>query len=365
MSNGSQVIDVGMHGYVRLLAWGMAVVFFLVSALVFYTASVDETSLGIPWRFMTFLVFIFLVFLAYHWRLRCDDIGIHRRRFLRWTTWRWEEFASGAVHLSDRYNAFVFPKRPFLERRFSFCPFAGKGIDEIVGHCFRAWKESPQDPAPEEVVFNVRDRPLRPMVEVRCSRQGVTLTRGKQQETFAWIDVGRIDLDRYRGQQIGFLRCRILAGPNELIMTASERGRGSWDGPDPRTIAAVFERNACERTVYVYRGEPESVSELDVLIERLRDRYLDARRSRLPLVAFFTLGSFGLLFYGVWVCGQPPSDMGVSGVAFMGGLGVLTAFVLPHQIKKQLEVLERRRQELLNSSKEASGRESDTMAGEK
>jgi hypothetical protein len=248
------------------------------------------------------------------------------------------------------FRGFVFHNRFWGGKKLSASTLSDADGEYLMMRCFGAWAPPKSPEIPDRFEVSELNGFFMPSRTIQFAESGITIRRRKQVQRYGWSELSPVVIDRYRGQTVGFTRCEIPIPKKTCLLKASDRESG-WRGPDPIEIAKCIETYApADRIVHVCSGTPESLTEVLTLIERVTERYIDARRSRLPLVAIFALGPLGLLCFSVWVCGQPVDTMGVVGAALLGGLGVFTAFALPRHYKTELESLERRKQELLGSS---------------
>ncbi|MCC6488273.1 MAG: hypothetical protein IT364_12310 [Candidatus Hydrogenedentes bacterium] len=289
------------------------------------------------------------LFLVYHWRMRIDAVGVHRRRFLRWRTYRWDEFKQRGVAPAKDYSGFVFPNRRWGETKLSAATLSDEDGEYLLTRCFEAWEAPTQIEIPPVLEINDKGDSF-PHRLLHFDASGVTVRKRKRYTRFAWSEIAPIVFYRHRGQTVGFTMCEIPI-PGGSARLSARTLKEQLRGPDPQIIAAFLERHVpADRILYVHPGQPESVAEVEVLIDRLQARYRDACRSRLPFIGLSLGGSVALLLYSMWVCGQPFDWMLHSGVIYLGGMGVIVAFALPRLFRGQLEDLQRRREQLLNES---------------
>jgi hypothetical protein len=114
-------------------------------------------------------------FLAFRQRVKVDHSGISRRRFFGWDLWPWEAFAGGKIRQGASKNSFVYPTKPWGNRRLTF-EFLSEEDQELVRTLIaQVWKP-PEPPVPPEEItihFGLGGR-------ARFSRDGVEVWRWKR-----------------------------------------------------------------------------------------------------------------------------------------------------------------------------------------
>jgi hypothetical protein len=257
-----------------IFLWGIvfcAIVFMLVFSWI------DGSSFSASLMIAPLLSILFAVFGSWwvsRYRIRANDIGIHRRILFRWRTWPWASFASGTARAGSSYSSFVFPELRWGLRRLTFEFLDEPSRVQIMEKCLRHYVAPPSPEAPDRI--DIRIGALIPRYlrhrRIRADRLGLEMTRGQRTSLFRWCEVRQLVLFRKSHQHDDFLELLIyLPDRVESLKFNTEQGVRMWSGPKAPIVSSFFARHVpSERITYcAIEGPALSTAELNHRIARL------------------------------------------------------------------------------------------------
>jgi membrane associated rhomboid family serine protease len=217
-----------------------------------------------------------LLVLTIGFRLRIDEHGIWRRRFVRWDLWPWEAFERGRVRHGRFGDQLTYPEKPWYWRTMS-ASFLGEADRAAFETAVRKYRVPPPPPEVPEVL-TLRCGLLR---RVELSAEGVRAGLADHEgELIAWSDVDRAEVMRANHDRPDFVTLTLhLPAPAKPVRLSRREGQ-NWQGPDAEMIALYLQRHLRDDRfeVTALRGPPADAAEADRRLARL-DR--DERQYRM------------------------------------------------------------------------------------
>lgn len=230
--------------------------------------------------------------------MRIDAEGFHRRRFLRWCSYRWEELRPGHATPTKNYDGFNFPHRAWGQKKLSIAGIPDTDGEYVMARCFAEWVPPAALEIPDTLVIHELNGLYFPSRTIHFDRSGVSVKKRKRTQRYSWSELKPINIDRYHGQSVGFIACDIPIPGESLQMSAF--GRGSfWRGPETEVVAAYFEKFVpADNISYCLRGgQPRSLSSAESELTHLQKEYKRERRMSwvISVVCFaVSIGSIGV-----------------------------------------------------------------------
>lgn len=214
--------------------------------------SFSETVLSVFFRLSPFLLASgILVAMAQRWRLRVDDSGLHRRRFLRWDTWLWDDFRRGLIGRGAGVGMYIDDRKPWHRRRFTVGYLAIDDRETVAALCL-----SRSTPHPQNIPASLRLRTPKVGfngISLAMAPSGIEMTDRQGTHVYNWNDVERLEFTRIEKDHPSFHHLRIIL-PNKVIeLKAEGADMQNWWGAKPIEVSAFLKRYvANERISEVY-----------------------------------------------------------------------------------------------------------------
>ena len=179
------------------------------------------------------------------WRLRVDERGISRRRFVAWHLYSWDEFASGRVREGVYRDTYQFPDRPPWHRALSLGPLRDADRSAIKAIIERVWVRPPAPDPPANLAFRFSFRKIA-YIEPVC----LTIVHRGEEQRYAWGEVRALKIRRSERERRDFSSLELVLPDRTITLrVAIDHGRAipSWSGlrgqprPDPATVAAALQ----------------------------------------------------------------------------------------------------------------------------
>lgn len=210
---------------------------------------------------------LLLLVLTFHYRLRIDERGVWRRRFVRWDLWPWEAFEQGRVRHGKYGDELTCPEKGWYWRTIS-ASFLGPVDRAAFEAVVREYRVPPPPPdLPDVVTLRCG---LRARVEL--SAEGVRAgPLDREGELIAWPDVVRAEVVRTTHDRSDFVTLTLhLPAPTKPVRLSRREGP-NWRGPDAEVIALYMQRHLGHGRfeVTALRGPPADAAEADRRLARL------------------------------------------------------------------------------------------------
>lgn len=229
------------------------------------------------------------------YRIKIDEHGVWRRRFVRWDLWPWEAFEQGRVRHGKAGDQITYPVRNWYWRTLSasFLADADRTAFETVVRRYRVAPPPPDLPEVVDVKYALRARFV-------LSADGVRLKAHKDDEgeLIPWQDVVRAEVVRSTHDRPDFaLLDLFLPEPAARVQLAhTKEGAPTWNGADAETIARYLELHLGDGQFQVtaVRGAPADLAEADRRLARIEADEKRIRQGRWTLGGL-TVGGWLLL----------------------------------------------------------------------
>ena len=204
-----------------------------------------------------------VTFLVFHWRLRIDSLGIHRRRFILWDHWSWDDFENGRVEATSNRYEFLASSRSMLLRKLSFGYASVKDIEYLCACIKRHWKQPPAATANDELMIQLGYRAFRG-TRIRMSAAGIEITSRRCTRSYAWRDVGKAFAINHNRDYAGFDSLEITLGDRVLKFVVVD-SVPNWSGASPEEIVSILKKHLVLTQLHIVSltGEFETLEELD------------------------------------------------------------------------------------------------------
>jgi hypothetical protein len=209
-------------------------------------------------------------------RLRVDNKGIWRRRFVRWDLWPWDAFSSGRIREGSGKDCFFFPEKSRYWRSLALEFLADSDRALVRMKIDELWKRPPPPELPTK--FEIQGGGLG-MRGIRFSEAGVSIARwfGRFGPVASWADLPYVELERSDHSSKRFQEARIaIPGRKRPIRLIVHGGRCNWRGADAEMIAAFLEMHVPQSNFWIdaQNGPPKDLAEharrLATIDKRLR-----------------------------------------------------------------------------------------------
>jgi hypothetical protein len=208
-----------------------------------------------------------LLVLTFRFRIRIDERGVWRRRFVRWDLWPWEAFEQGRVRNGKFGDQLTFPEKSWYWRTLS-ASFLGEADRDAFEAVVRKYRVPPPPPELSEVVTLRRGLLMRVELSAEGIRAGPVDHEG---ELIPWSDVVRAEVVRATHDRPDFVTLTLhLPAPTKPVRLSRREGQ-NWQGPDAEVIALYLRRHLRDSRfeVTALRGPPAEAAEADRRLARL------------------------------------------------------------------------------------------------
>ncbi len=244
------------------------------------------------------LIAALLCLWVHHWRLRVDEEGIHRRRFVRWQSWPWSDFAEGHVLREGDRVTFTFPDSAIGNGVLTLALLKDDDTKRIMELIDGVWQAPSMPDVPDELRLSVGSNPLRRR-EIVLTPNGLESDWTGRMRSCRWDEVQEVSLERTTHSQQGFERlCLSLPDKDLELRVIKQQGnrRPNWVGADAREIVAFLMNHVPEERfrVAALHGPANSLADFDARIARTAKGERESRK-----IAWIVVGGFAA--FGVWL----------------------------------------------------------------
>jgi hypothetical protein len=195
------------------------------------------------------------------YRLRIDEIGIWRRRFVRWDLWPWEAFEQGKVRHGKASDQLTYPEKGWYFRNISASVFgdADRAVYEAVVRRYLVPPPAPELPETVVAKYGLRAR-------LELTAEGVRLLAHKRDtgQHFPWRNVVRVDVLRASHDRPDFVSLDLhFPGRASPVRMTHHNGRPMWTGANADVIELFLRRHLGngQFQVTALRGLPADTAE--------------------------------------------------------------------------------------------------------
>jgi len=222
---------------------------------------------GISFSWAAIVVVSVITAAMFRWRLRIDDKGIYRRRFLKWDFWPWEGFRSGEfVPSKHQFSTFTRETGNLLNRGLCVEFLKQDESEQLKELCLAMCPFPVQPEIPDEMTLKVG--PFKKTY--RFSNESILCL--KTGRTYSWNDVTECRVKKEHHKRNDFEDiCLSLPDVEITLRIVRQNGLANnlWDGPPANIVLRYLLTHVPEEkvTVLAMNGPPASTEELD---ERLK-----------------------------------------------------------------------------------------------
>src|SRR5262249_42270948 len=136
---------------------------------------------------------LFLLAVVFRYRIRIDEHGVWRRRFVRWDLWPWEVFEQGLVRHGKLGDQLTYPARGWYWRPIpaSLLGEANRALYESIVARYRV--PPPPPDVPDSLTLKL---PFLATLDLSADGVRVTGHRGYDNKLISWKEVVRADVLR-------------------------------------------------------------------------------------------------------------------------------------------------------------------------
>jgi hypothetical protein len=241
---------------------------------------------------------------AFRYRVRIDERGVWRRRFVRWDLWPWGAFAAGLVRHGKLGDQLTYPEKSWYWRTISTSVLGEANRVAFEAAVAQHWVPPPPPELPD--TLDIRHG-LRTRLELSADGVRVKKNRHDAGELVPWPGVVRVEVVRASHGRPDFVTLTLhLRDQPAPVTLRHHQGEKMWKGADAEAIARFVQRHAGERfEVIALRGPPADAAEADRRLARL-DRMRRQLREDLRQCSWIFGASLVVLgFVGADVWDQP------------------------------------------------------------
>jgi hypothetical protein len=263
-------------------------------------------------------------------RLRVDDKGIWRRRFVHWDLWPWEAFASERIREGPDKVSFIFSDKPRYWRRLTLEFLTDEDRASVRKTIDQFWKRPPPPQIPE--ALEIKGGGLG-IGGVRFSSAGICYASffGGYGPVTSWTDLPFVELECSDHDNRNFRQLRIaIPGKRRPIKLYVHAGTRNWRGADPELIAAFLEKQVPPSRFWInaLTGPPLDRAEYERRVADINKGFrADGRMIWLGFVELFLVLSW-FYFCLLAKVGMDPSKWDV-GTWLLASLVAILLFPLP------------------------------------
>jgi hypothetical protein len=238
----------------------------IVALLVWFT--IEEIN-NAPWSNTIIVLSIIgigtlsLVALVTRFRIRIDEKGVWRRRFMRWDVWPWQAFEQGKVRHGKLGDQLTYPEKSWYRRTISASLLGKKdraAFEAVVAH-YLTLPPPPELPAKILIKHGIGRR-------LELSVDGVRLGKhdDKSTELIPWRDVFRVEIFRATHGRPDFATLNLhIAGKDKPVSLRKQNGAACWKGATAEEIALFVQTHVDESRIELtaYRGHPRNIAEVN------------------------------------------------------------------------------------------------------
>lgn len=244
------------------------------------------------------LIAALLCLWVHHWRLRVDEEGIHRRRFVRWQSWPWSDFAEGHVLREGDWVTFTFPDSAIGNGALTLALLKGDDTKRIIELIDGVWKPPPMPETASQLHVRVL-KGLRILGEIHLASGKIETEWDGRIHAYRWEELRGVSLERTTHSQQGFERlCLSLPDKDLELRVIKQQGnrRPNWVGADAREIVAFLMNHVPEERfrVAALHGPANSLADFEARIARTAKGERESRK-----IAWIVVGAFAA--FGVWL----------------------------------------------------------------
>jgi hypothetical protein len=252
------------------------------------------TGFGSGWDRVLRVILLFSPMLlgalfCYRLKLRIDDRGIWRRRFINWDLWSWESFSGGLIKHGTRLNSFVFPTKFWVNRYLSLEYLSAGDRKNLLGIIKHFWvlPELPTLPDKLRIRWGFRSWAC-------LELDGIKIGKGKRDVGcfYPWSALPFVRITRLEHTRPDFKEVEVTF-PDTVrpMLLRFQDGRPLWEGAEAEIIAAFLERvvPSCKLLITATNDRPQTQAEVEWRTNVL-DRFDQETRR-----AYWFAGAFLLL----------------------------------------------------------------------
>jgi len=240
----------------------------------------------------------FLLGATFRYRIRIDEHGVWRRRFVRWDLWPWKAFEQGKVRHGKGGDQLTYPEKNWYWRTISASALSerDRAAYETVVRRYRVAPPSPPIPDALDLKLGLRTR-------LELSAEGVHWRSGRHDDgqRVHWRDVVRAEVTRATHDRPDFVTLELyLPEQPKPVRLTHNKGTPMWSGADADVIILYLQRQLGDGQLQVtaQRGLPADVAEADRRLARLDKAERDLRGANWCIRHTFLWG--GLILWAVW-----------------------------------------------------------------
>ncbi len=249
---------------------------------------VPDSAARIAFSATLILIAALLCLWLHHWRLRVDKEGIHRRRFVKWQSWPWSDFAEGHVLREGDWVTFTFLDSAIGNGVLTLGLLGDDDTKRIIERTEGVWKSPPMPDVPDALRLNVGNTPFRRQ-DILLTPNGLESDWPGGMRAYRWDEVQEVSLDRTTHFHQGFETLCISLPDTEIeLRVIKQQGhrRPNWRGAEAREIVAFLMNHVPEERFRVgaLHGPANSLADFDARIRRTAKRERESRKNALTIV---------------------------------------------------------------------------------
>jgi hypothetical protein len=226
------------------------------------------TDFGSGWDWVLRVILLFSPMLlgalfCYRLKLRIDERGLWRRRFIIWDLWSWESFSGGLIKHGTRLNSFIFPSKFWMNRNLSLEHLSAGDRKQLLGIIKSVWVLPELTSLPDRLSIRWGIRSW-----ARLQNDGIKIGKGKRDvgRFYPWSDLPLVRITRLEHTRRDFKELEVTF-PDTVrpMLLRFHDGRPLWEGAEAEIIAAFLERvvPSCKLLITATNDLPQTQAEAD------------------------------------------------------------------------------------------------------
>jgi hypothetical protein len=199
--------------------------------------------------------------LILRYRIRIDEKGVWRRRFVHWDLWPWDAFEAGKIRHGKLGDQLTYPEKNWYWRTIS-ASVLGKAdraaFEAVVAH-YRTLPPPPELPDTLLIKHGIGRR-------LGFSAEGLRLEKhGEEPHSVAWGEVVRVEIQRASHDRPDFATLNLhLANQSSPVCLRQRNGTSYWNGATGEEIVWFIQSyvDASRIEITALRGRPVDLAEL-------------------------------------------------------------------------------------------------------
>jgi hypothetical protein len=203
-----------------------------------------------------------LVAITTRYRIRIDEKGVWRRRFVHWDLWPWQAFEQGKVRHGKLGDQLTYPEKSWYWRTISASMLEKKDRTAFEAVVARYLTPPPPElPARILITYGIGRR-------LELSADGVRLGKliNESTEVIPWREVLRVEIFRASHDRPDFATLNLHFGAKDKpVSLRKQNGSPCWKGASAEEIVQFVQTHVDDARIELtaFRGPPRNIAEVN------------------------------------------------------------------------------------------------------